>query len=110
MVKFAFDGEVIELGGGPVDFQLDESHNAGEEVVALGVGQFGGRFGEGGVAFERLMVFLHFPPFWVDRVNVGARESQVTGAKFQDALSPIFVFEDLTGYYHGEGGKGTPSR
>jgi hypothetical protein len=42
LIKLAFEGEVIQAGGGSIGFELDEGHDAGKEVVALGVRPFGG--------------------------------------------------------------------
>lgn len=41
LIKFGFESKVIEMGSGAVDFEFDESHQRGKNVVLLRVRAFG---------------------------------------------------------------------
>ena len=45
LIKFGFEGEVIEMRRRAVAFEFDESYQRSKDMVLLGVWQFGGRLG-----------------------------------------------------------------
>ncbi len=77
VVELGLEGAVVEVGLSAVAFELQEGHEGGEDVVALGVGQLGGRLSQGCVLLEGLVVLLDFPPFLVDREERRRRKRHV---------------------------------
>ena len=67
-------------------------------MVALSANLLRGRFGERSAAFEALVILFHFPPCLVDRFDLAGGERQITRHQVQNALTAIFVVEDLTMY------------
>ncbi len=61
LVEFAFQSKMVQSCRGTLGFELDESHQAGKEVVALDSNALGRGLGEGGIALETLVVLFDFP-------------------------------------------------
>ena len=112
LVVHGFEADGVELG-----FEAKMADAALKfEYLQFGVGQYGGKevrglrglrgrgFGgclaHGGILFERLVVFFHFPPFLVNRGHLGLVQAGVTADQIQDALATVLVCEDLSADEH----------
>jgi len=71
-------------------------------MIALRSHGFGRRFGKTRITLHRLMILFDFPPFLVDRLDVGTPQGQVTRGEIKNALAAIFVCKDLLAKQKGE--------
>ena len=71
-------------------------------MVALGPHSFGGRFGKTGIALDRFVIFLDFPPFLIDCREFGTAQRRITRRKIENALAVILVYKDLLAQQKGE--------
>ena len=109
LVVHGFEPDGIELGlevkmaDAALKFeylQFGVGQHGGKEGGGLRGQGFGGCLAHGGILFERLVVFFHFPPFLVNRGPLGLVQAGVTADLIQDALAPVLVCEDLSGDEH----------
>ena len=109
MLVHVFEPDGIELGFesempdaafelGYLSFGVGQ--HGGKEMGGLRDQGFGGRLAHGGILFERLVVFFHFPPSLVNRGHWGLVQVGVAADPIQHALATVLVCKDLPGYEH----------
>ena len=109
LVVYGFEADGVELGfeAKMADAALELKHlqfgvgqHGGKEMGGLRGQGFGGCLAHGGVLFERLVVFFHFPPSLVNRGQLGLVQVGVAADQIQCALATVLVCKDLSGYEH----------
>src|SRR5579871_4039233 len=55
LIEFGLEGEMVQMRSHPQTFHLDKRPQTGEEMVALGAGRLGRRFGKPEIALDGLV-------------------------------------------------------
>jgi hypothetical protein len=77
-IAFGFERKVMELGGFPQPFQLDERASSSKERMSLGGDRLSGRLFKGSMLLEGCRVRFHIPSLTIesgDRVEGQGRSA-----------------------------------
>ena len=99
-VELGFEAKMSDAALELKYLQFGVGQHGGKEMDGLRGQGFGGRLAHGGVMFERLVVFFHFPPSLVNRGQLGLVQVGVAADQIQNTLATILVCKDLPGYEH----------
>ena len=78
-------------------FEFRMGQHSSKEMGSLRGQNFNERLAHRGVLFERLVVFFCFPPFLVNRGELGVVQVGVAADQIQDTPAAVLVCKDLSG-------------
>ena len=90
-IELGFESEMPDAALELKHFEFGVGQYGGEEVGGLRGQGFGGRLAHGGVLFERLVVFFHFPPSLVNRGQLGLVQVGVTTDQISRSDELVFT-------------------
>ena len=94
-IELGFESEMADAAFKLEYLQFGVGQHGGKEMGGLRGQGFGGRLAHGGILFERLVVFFHFPPSLVNRGQLGLVQVGGAADQIQHTLATILVCKDL---------------